>query len=51
MNENEIDPIHVTAAMETATTTAISIIEAITGLRAILFCKSISNTVYIRIVF
>ena len=42
MNEKEIDPIHVVAAMETATTTAISIIAAITGTSALLFFKDLS---------
>jgi hypothetical protein len=51
MNEIEIDPIHVATAKETATTTAINIIEAITGLRAFPFCKTISNTVYNRGLF
>jgi len=43
MNEKDIDPIHVAAAMETATPTAISIIAAITGLSAFLFFEGFSN--------
>jgi hypothetical protein len=43
MNEKDIEPIHAATAMETATTTAISIIAAITGLNALLFFKGLSN--------
>ena len=39
----DIDPIHVVAAMETATTTAIRIIDAITGLSALLFWVRLAN--------
>jgi hypothetical protein len=42
MKDMDIDPIHVVAAMETETTTAIRIIEAITGLNALLALRNFS---------